>query len=249
MRISSKVANTLAAMAQLAGKQLSKQAADMLAFDLARFPEQSVLMALQRCRLELPRFPTTADILARLEDGHPGPEEAWAMLPKHEDDSAVWTSEISQAYGVVSGLLHDGNEIEARMAFKEVYSKLLSEARAMNRAPKWRVSLGHNPRTREAALREAVEKKRITMAEARQHLPEFGLASFTPPVKQIAGTVSQMDAVPAPADFKALMEKIRGESEARKAGLETELYGQFAGTTKKEDENAEERTNPEPKAP
>ena len=74
----------LAVTAELTGTELSEPAARVMANDLAAYPVQQVLGALTRCRRELKGRLTVAAILERLDDGRPGPNEAWAMIPQDE---------------------------------------------------------------------------------------------------------------------------------------------------------------------
>jgi hypothetical protein len=50
-------------------------------------------------------------VIERLDDGRPGAEEAWAMVPKDEEESAVITGEMRFAMGVALRLLADGDAI------------------------------------------------------------------------------------------------------------------------------------------
>ena len=84
MKPSSKLNEAIAVTAELTGTVLSKVAAQVMAEDLARYPEAQVMGALTRCRRELKGRLTIADVISRLDDGRPGVEEAWAMLPKDE---------------------------------------------------------------------------------------------------------------------------------------------------------------------
>jgi hypothetical protein len=155
---SSAILVALAATAELSGRQLSESAVKVFADDLSRFNERDVLTAISRCRIELRAFPTIADIIARIPDGHPGVEEAWALVPKSESDSVVWTDEMSQAFHAARSLLAS-DPVAARMTFKEVYTKRLLEARAVGSKPRWRTSFGSDRPHRESVIRDAVEKK------------------------------------------------------------------------------------------
>ncbi len=169
--------------AEIYGRELSEGAVRIYAADLDEFPEALILTALTRCRRELKTFPAISDILIRIDDGRPGVEEAWAMLPKDEDTSVVWTDEMRDAFGSVR-LLLDEDPIAARMAFREIYSKTLADARASRRPIVWMPSLGLDARARESVLREAVEKGRLTQQHVDQFLPAptpTGLPQLTGP--------------------------------------------------------------------
>lgn len=158
---------------EVVGQDISDLAMQTVVAELSQYPLQSVLLALTRCRKELRRV-SLADILDRLPGGHPGVEEAWAIVSpclNNEDVSLVWTAEMAEACGAIRSLAND--PVAARMAFKEVYTAAVQQARAKNRQPSWRVSLGHDPKGREGAVQEAVANGRLTQAQARAVLPDL----------------------------------------------------------------------------
>lgn len=167
---SKEVIQMLAVMTELFDRAPSKDAARVLAMDLADYPDEAVMAGLQRCRKELSKFPTLADILARIDDGRPGVEEAWAMLPKNEAESVVWTSEMAEAYGIVRHMI-ESDPIAARMAFREKYLKLLTEARSRIRLVKWEPCLGDDKSGRHGAIAEAVRLGRLSHEHGRSLLP------------------------------------------------------------------------------
>lgn len=148
------------------GRPITAMGAEVMLEQLKHFPEQQLIVAMGKCLRELKFFPTVADIVARIEDGRPGIEEAWAMMPKSEADTVVWTKEMSEAYGTVRHLI-DEDPIAARMAFKEIYSKLLAEARANGIPVYWNASVGLSVHSRQAVLQDAIDKKRLTLQEAK----------------------------------------------------------------------------------
>lgn len=167
-----KLLEAIAVTAELTGTDLSKSAARVMAEDLARFPLSQVLGSLTRCRRELRGKLTIADVISRIDDGRPGAEEAWAMIPKSEGDSVVWTDEMAHAYGVALPLMNS-DDVAARMAFREAYGKAVSEARNAGRPTKWTPSLGHDTYGREAVLRRAVDLGRITAKHAAALVPQL----------------------------------------------------------------------------
>lgn len=182
----------LAVTAELTGTELSEPAARMLADDLTAYPLDLVLAALIRCRRELHGRLTLAAIIDRLDDGRPGPNEAWAMVPQDEAGSVVWTTEMAEAYGVAAPLLGAGQVIAARSAFLEAYAANVTRARAEQRPPRWFPSLGHDPLTRVAALDEAVRKRRIGADHARALLPAPDREHATATIHALAGPRSPM---------------------------------------------------------
>ncbi len=167
-----KLVETIQAMGELHGRTLSPFAAQLFLHDLSEFPSGVVISALEKCRRDLRYFPTLAEVLERIDDGHPGIEEAWAMIPKDEAGSVVWTEEMASAFGIACSLL-DADEIGARMAFREVYRKNVAESRAAGTIPKWSPSLGTEKLDRQAALSTAVAKGRISAEAAETLCPEI----------------------------------------------------------------------------
>lgn len=173
MKPSANLAKAVAVTSELTGTNLSEVAIRVMLDDLSKFPEEQVLGALVRCRKELKGRLTIADIIMRLEDGRPGPEEAWSMVPRSEYQSVVWTEEMAQSMPGVHSLLDSGDEVAARMAFKERYSKLVQQARDAGRQVSWSPSLGYDISGRTAVIEEAVRLKRLPLSSARMLLPDM----------------------------------------------------------------------------
>ena len=161
----------IAVTSELCGRTFSEAAAKVFVSDLSAYPESQVMGALTRCRKEVRGMLTVQDVVSRLDDGRPGAEEAWSMIPQSESASTVWTAEMSQAFGVCLRLLDSGDKVAARMSFKETYQRMVSQAREKGKKVEWFVSLGHDPRGREAVVRAGVEAGRLTMEQARQYVP------------------------------------------------------------------------------
>lgn len=122
--------------------------------------------------------PTPADVIAQLDglaadDSRPGAEEAWAIVQAGADEGAtlVWTDEMGQAWGIAKPVLDGGDEVGARMAFREAYNRLVAEARKASRPAAWRATLGHDQQRREAAIRDAVLAGRLVADEVLHLLP------------------------------------------------------------------------------
>ena len=182
---SANLIKAIAVTSELCGRTFSEAAAAVFLSDLAAYPEHQVMKALTRCRKEVRGILTLQDVVSRIEDGRPGVEEAWAMLPYSEDTSAVWTTEMSQAFGVAVRLIDAGAMVEARMAFKETYLRLVTQARDAGVPVEWHVTLGHDVRGRESVLTAAVDAGRLTYEHAKQFIPELPMKA-TPKVETLA---------------------------------------------------------------
>jgi hypothetical protein len=171
MAVTDALLDAIAVTAELTQTQLSKGAARVMAEDLARYPEHQVLEALTRCRRELKGRLTIADVLTRIDDGRPDAEQAWAMMPKDEASSVVWTEEMAEAFGVAYPLKRSGENIQARMAFLEKYRNAVRMARDAGKAVHWTPSLGHDPHGRETVLLEAQRLGRLAADHVAGLLP------------------------------------------------------------------------------
>lgn len=177
---SNELAEEIAITAELTATELSIGAARAMAGELAAYDRAQVLGALRKCRRELKGRLTIAAVLERLDDGRPGAEEAWAMIPMNEFTTSVWTVEMSQAFGVALRLIEAGEVVAARMAFKETYQRMVQQARDKRQPVEWMVTLGHDPGGREGPLLAAVEAGRLTLSDARNYCP-----ALPAPCKQI----------------------------------------------------------------
>jgi hypothetical protein len=169
----SRVLEAIAVTAELCGRVFSPVAARQFAADLSPYPESQVLGALDRCRREVKGALTLADVISRLDDGRPGPDEAWAMMPRDESQSVVWTDEMAVAWGVALPLLTAGDAIAARVAFRECYARVVTLARCERRPAQWRLSPGSDPAMRAAAITDAIEKGRLSREHAMALLPDI----------------------------------------------------------------------------
>lgn len=190
---SANLLEAVAVTAELCGRVFTESAARVFVEDLSAYPESAVLKALTRCRKEVRGILTVQDVVSRLDDGRPGPEEAWALLPTRESESAVWTDEMAAAWSVARHLV-GSDKTAARFAFKEAYIKRVNEARDAGKRVNWTPTLGTDRYGRERVLSEAVRAGRLPLEYAQQFVPQLeaptqaGLAvieAVTPAVKRV----------------------------------------------------------------
>ena len=163
---------------EVCGTKWTKETMSAVLTDLvARFSESAIHDALSRCRYELKGALTLADIVERIDDGRPGPDEAWAQVGAlDEQRSLVATEEAMEAWGEVRGLL-ESDETGARMAFRDAYRRIVARNRTEGVPVKWIASLGHDKAGHEGALREAADQGRL---EGRHAAMIAGHASNDP---------------------------------------------------------------------
>ena len=178
MEASEKLLQAIAVTAELTGTKISETAARVMTQDLLLYPSEQVLGALVKCRRELKGNLRIVDIIDRLDDGRPGPNEAWAMIPKSESASVVWTREMAESFGIALPLIEDGDHIAGRMAFIETYKSKCAESRNNGVPVKWEPSLGHDRNGRESVLMDAVVKGRLTHDHALSLLPHHEQTEF-----------------------------------------------------------------------
>lgn len=163
-------------MAEAMGEPLSASRLQIYANDLSDLSEQQIRLACLRARRELKFFPkiaelrNLADVAGGVDDGRPGPETAWAMCPKNDEASVVWTEEMSEALGIANALLKNGDDVGARMAFRESYNALVTKARTHGRPVRWFASLGWDKSARVPVLTEAIVAHRISVEYVRRLL-------------------------------------------------------------------------------
>jgi hypothetical protein len=128
---------------------------------LEPFLPSTIKQAFDAYAIERPDFaPAPNGIAARckLLDGRPDENEAWAvsLTSQDERETVVWTSEMAEAFAVARPLLTSGDEVGARMAFKDAYRRLVNEARSFNRPVSWSVSAGWDAGRQQLTVQDAV---------------------------------------------------------------------------------------------
>lgn len=142
------------------GQYQPSEASAILFFNrLEAFPIDAVRLAFNR-HVEVSKFaPTPAEILGLLVsgDGRPGAEEAWALAIVAADErrTVVWTEEVRDAWATVADL-YRSDEVGARMAFKESYTRQVDVARRALKPAVWSASEGFDPELRQLAWESAV---------------------------------------------------------------------------------------------
>lgn len=176
----------------IAKPELFKLLADVMASYSKPLPEPSILAAwwhdLQAYPLHVVEAafsdycdsngqfsPVPAGIAMRCKtmDGRPGVEEAWAIAvtSRDESDTVVWTDETAEAFSLCKSVLSMGDEVGARMAFKECYGRIVAQARSERRPAQWSASLGWDMRKQESALHRAARAGLLSGPIAATLLP------------------------------------------------------------------------------
>lgn len=171
---------------------------------LKGFPDGAVQAAAAQ-HLKTSHFkPQLADIVkgcAAQLDGHwIGADEAWALMPKSEQDSAMLTDEIAQAMAAASPLLEAGDKVAARMAFKDAYGRLVEKAKIEGRAPRFFPSFGADTLGRVTMLGNAVRTGQISLDRATEALPEHA----SDIVRMCGATRHPLLAAPKPENIQRL---------------------------------------------
>jgi hypothetical protein len=184
----------------------------MRRYDLSQF---RAALSLHVNNPQAGRFaPKPADVIREIEalrgDGRPGPEEAWAMIPKREDQSAMLTDEMREAMRFADPLLESGDKIAARMAFREAYERAVAAAKARREPVRWSFSAGWDAEGRVSALSEAVKIGRMDRDRAIRMLPAGREVEF---LTRIGATDHPLLAPPTPeqAERRAMILRIAGQ--------------------------------------
>jgi hypothetical protein len=146
--------------------------------ELKQFPVQAVRMAFVAYKSENGEFaPVPAGIAKRckLMDGRPADDEAWAIAitSRDEAETVVWTTEIAEAFSVCSSILDLGDEVGARMAFKDAYNRIVSESRLVGKPASWFPSLGWDANKRDVAINRAHVAGLIGAPQVKALLPNY----------------------------------------------------------------------------
>jgi hypothetical protein len=109
--------------------------------------------------------PKPADLIAQIEgaadgDGRPGQEETWAIAVQAFDESAtvMMTDEIAEAQSIARPIFEIGDEVGARMAFREAYTRIIGQVRSAGVPVRWWPSLGSDRDGRREVMERAVSQ-------------------------------------------------------------------------------------------
>lgn len=181
----------LMATAEVIGDQLRPTAAAYMVQDLSCYSMAVLERALAGCRRELKGRLSLAAVLERIDDGHPAPNEAWAVAIQAADErnTVVWTTLTQHAWNTALPLVQAGDKIAARPAFLETYGRLLKDARAARLPASYTPSLGFDLTSRNAALTDAVSKGLLAHDQVSDHLQLTAATPAFNPVALLAGKV------------------------------------------------------------
>ena len=168
----SEIVKALAVTLEALGQEWGKETIKIVSKKLEAYSIEDVEAALSRCMDECRGKLTVSDILDRMPNGHPGPDEAWGICgPTLTDESrsVAWTDEMREAMGLAYAL--QDNAIAARKAFQEKYKELVAQARSARQKPNWTFSPGTDKNDRVRVLTEAARQGRIASEWAVKQLP------------------------------------------------------------------------------
>ncbi len=202
------IIKAIAVTAALTGTDLTKDQARAFATSLDAYPADAVTAALLRCSHEVKYRFSLADIIERIDDGYPSPEQAWSLIPGSESESAALCGPIQTALAEVSSWI-DTDRTGARISFLRRYKELVQQARSMGERPVWVVSLGHGPQGRHIAKVDAQERNAALYG--REQYPAI------PPPKNVTPLSRGGDAVSGAVDhILTKAEKSEGKAQILK---------------------------------
>jgi len=194
----------LSVLRVMRGERWEKAHADYYTAFLKDLPDEVGKALINRAADTFDFRPSRAELRKMLmeNDGRPGPEEAWSMCPRGEEETVVWTEEMAYAMNAATPLLEEGDRIAARKAFMEKYTELVKEARAQGRPMKWEVSLGMDRSARRPVLERAVAEGKIPIAAAQRYLASEDVELISANAKRDTALV------PIPPDVLASMKRL-----------------------------------------
>lgn len=138
---------------------------------LKEFETDQVLYAIQQHLKTAKFFPVPAELIDLIPSAsaskHIGADEAWSLCISSFDERAtvVITQQIAEARAIALPIWNSGDEIGARVAFRDAYNRLLKTAQS----PQWHVSIGFDTNGRVDAISDAVAKGRLSSAVAEKY--------------------------------------------------------------------------------
>lgn len=226
------------------GQELTAEAAADWYDEFEGYPLAALAAAFRRHRRDSPYPPKPSDLYRHLDGGgadagRPTPDEAWGLLRRFVDDEAetgVLSEEMREAWAVCHPVLAAGDGVGARRAFIDAYARAVAAARERREPARWTVTLGADPKLREARLREAVAAGRLSADHVRALLAGPGAGSL----EQVAGLLEG----PGASDqerrtaerFRALAALLRRQSDEEARRREAEKARQREAEAARQEE-------------
>lgn len=206
-------------------------------------------------------FPKPAEILDAIDvanpTGHPGVEEAWNMCLRLRDSSetVIVTRQMMEAWAACSSCIEIGDEVGARMAFKEKYQSLLSGVRV---APAWEIQPGDDKNIRAMRVQEAVKLGRLSERALTIHglpAPTKGISGLLEGAKErvriatiegkvvdhAAGALLHLEAIKELLNSKYIDDDKSAQRERDRQLFEEHRNAELERLAKKADENKPKR--------
>lgn len=164
-------------------QEINKTQIEMWVDEFKNFTPNEIFSAYLKLRSSSTRVPLPVHVKNIIFD-FPTADEAWALIPKSEDDFAIWCDEMRIAFSVCRQLL-EIDEVAARMAFKGSYESEVLKSKSENKRPVWTASEGFKNNNKDSTLRMAIGRGWIKEDEAAKWSYEYALQS--PKYLQIEG--------------------------------------------------------------
>lgn len=145
------------------GKTLSNAAMKVTFKLLSGYPFEHVAAAIYKHIETSDRAPQPSDIIKLLNmgDEHLDADSAWLIVPKSEEDSAVWTDEMATAWGSCSKLYYSGDIFNATRGFKSEYKRICEISKLTNKPVNWTLTKGTNHELLKTCVEEALRLGRL----------------------------------------------------------------------------------------
>lgn len=187
---------------------------------LEQFSLEQVRRAL-RAHVSTSRFaPKPVDIVEMIhkQDGHLSADEAWPQVIKAADENAslIWTEEMQQAWFHCKPIFDAGDEVGARMAFRQFYTRLLEDARLKGVPAKPFPTLGFDVDSRVEVIQRAKSMGLISHEQALRQLPSPE-PDEGDEVLRIGNDMKLTVSKNAPLSFREKFNQILDEANARAA--------------------------------
>lgn len=166
-----KFSRIMATMAEVYGRTLTPEMTAVYWSVFNRYPIEDIEQAARKHVETAKFFPSPAELLEYMPSArtnqHIGGDEAWSIVIDSFDEQStvVMTQQIAEARGIALPIYQSGDEIGARVAFRDAYNRIIKTAGD----PVWFVSAGHDAARRVDAIAKAVSMGRLAPSSGAEH--------------------------------------------------------------------------------
>lgn len=180
---------------------------------LKDYDVDAVMSAITRHLKTAKFFPAPAELLEYIPEAsanqHIGADEAWAIVIESfdEESTVVMTQQIAEARGIALPIYQSGDDVGARVAFRDAYNRIVKTAPA----PSWFVSEGFDKARKADAVANAIQLGRLPAGTDQKYRLEAPKTTVAGLIEDASKRDNSVDPVLAIGRIRSILDSLEGD--------------------------------------